>query len=431
MWLVLSPFSLLLPLAVLAWYSRRWALLVLLAGLSAYIIRTDLISLPTTWLELGIGITLAVWLIKGDWRIFQKINLRLFWPWLIPLLLWLVAGILGILVAEDTRLALGVWKGFIIDPLLLCIMVASVAVSEKEKNWWRDWIAALLVGAVATTTVAMLQTFTMHGGRLQSGYDSPNVLAMYLGPILIIGLLWLFENRRDLKLYQQLLWLGACLVVGWGVILTNSYTAIAAIMGAIVIYFIIKSWPKLAGVIGLVLILFSLLGPWAAVSLNKGLLTGHTNPTYGITSGEVRMILWRQAVEFIKASPILGLGLGQWQASFNTIAEERGWLSIKNPGLAIELHYSSLYPHNLWLTTWLSVGILGLVALIWLVIKVFKSAVGAAAIPAAVLAVQIIHGTLDTPMWKNDLAILWWLAIMFAIIYQLKLQPPKIEHRYE
>lgn len=143
------------------------------------------------------------------------------------------------------------------------------------------------------------------------------------------------------------------------------------------------------------------------------------------------MILWRQAVEFIKASPILGLGLGQWQASFNTIAEERGWLSIKNPGLAIELHYSSLYPHNLWLTTWLSVGILGLVALIWLVIKVFKSAVGAAAIPAAVLAVQIIHGTLDTPMWKNDLAILWWLAIMFAIIYQLKLQPPKIEHRYE
>ena len=421
MWLALSPFSLLIPLAVLAWFSRRWALLVLLAGLSAYVIRTNFVSLPTTWLELGIFITLAVWLIKGDWQIFKKIDLKAVWPWLIPLLLWLGASVLGILIADDARLALGVWKGFIIDPLLLCTMVGSVALQEKENKWWRDCLAALLIGAVATTADALLQTWVMHGARLQSGFDSPNVLAMYLAPIFVGGLLWFYSNWQKLAGYQRIIWLVACLVTGLGVVLTNSYTAIAAVIIAIFVYIIIKAQPKVASIAGILLVLFSLLAPLAEVSFNKSFVVGHTNPTYGITSGEVRLILWQQAVEFIKQSPILGLGLGQWQPEFTAVAADQGWLSIKNPGLAIELHYSSLYPHNLWLTTWLAVGILGLLTLMWLVIKVFRSAVNSVvAIPAAVLAVQIIHGTLDTPLWKNDLAVLWWLPIFAVIIYQIK-----------
>src|SRR3989338_9943590 len=86
---VISPFILLLPLAALAWYSRRWALLVLLASLSAYIIRGSVFGLPTTWLELGIYLTLVVWLVKGDWRVWQEIKLSALQGWLVPLALWL------------------------------------------------------------------------------------------------------------------------------------------------------------------------------------------------------------------------------------------------------------------------------------------------------------------------------------------------------
>lgn len=423
MWQELSLFSLLIPLAVVAWYSCRWAVLILLAALSSYIIRTNLAGIPTTWLELGIYIVFIIWLVRGDWRDLLNLNWLKFWPWLVPLLVWLASCTIGVLVAEDTRLALGIWKGFIIDPLILCLLVASVIWQRQGVNWWRDLLAALLVGAVATTAVALLQTWVMQGDRLQSGFDSPNVLAMYLAPILVLSALWLFNNWQKIKNYQKALWGLACLIVIVGVYLTNSYTSLAAVTGGLVFYFIIKRWPKISGKLGVILILFSLLVPIVTVISQKSLPFGHTNEVYGVTSGQVRQIMWQQALEFIKAKPVLGLGLGQWQDNFISVAENKGWLSIKNPGLAIELHYSSLYPHNLWLTTWLFTGLLGLISLWWIVIKVFQSAKGSvAAVAAAGLFVQILHGTLDTPLWKNDLAILWWLPIMIVIICEQKLQ---------
>lgn len=171
------------------------------------------------------------------------------------------------------------------------------------------------------------------------------------------------------------------------------------------------------------MVLAGLLGPLVAVSLNYSFFKGHTNVTYGTTSAEVRLTMWRQAVVEISARPVFGLGLGQWQPTFLAMAREQGLLSIRQPGLAIELYHSSLYPHNLWLTTWLATGGLGLIALIWLALKVFQTAQRTDALmPAAVLTVQMLHGALDTPFWKNDLAVLWWLAVAAAIIWQQRTQ---------
>ena len=423
---VISPFILLLPLAALAWYSRRWALLVLLASLSAYIIRGSVFGLPTTWLELGIYLTLVVWLVKGDWRVWQEIKLSALQGWLVPLALWLAASVVGILVAGDLRLALGVWKGFIIDPLILSLMVATVALADKSgTTWWRNVIAALLVGATATTLVAFLQSWLLQADRLQSGYDSPNVLAMYLSPILVASVLWYLSQRgrASLTLGWRVLWLAGCMVTAAGVFLTNSYTALVAVAGAWLVALLVHQRPKLAIAAGAAIVLAGLLGPLVAVSLNYSFFKGHTNVTYGTTSAEVRLTMWRQAVVEISARPVFGLGLGQWQPTFLAMAREQGLLSIRQPGLAIELYHSSLYPHNLWLTTWLATGGLGLIALIWLALKVFQTARRTDALmPAAVLTVQMLHGALDTPFWKNDLAVLWWLAVAAAIIWQQRTQ---------
>ncbi len=416
-------YLLLIPVTALAWYSRRWAVLVLLASLSAYVVRWNIWGIPTTWLELGIYLVTLVSLSKGDWRVWLKLDQKKLLSWAVPLIIWLVAGIIGILVASDVKLALGVWKGFIFDPLLLSLLVATIYLkNSQDDKFTRNILLALMLGAVVTTLLAMCQSWLTGAGRLQSGYDSPNVLAMYLSPILVATALYYSKNHNQIVKRQKIIWLTGLLVIGLGVVLTDSYTAMLAVIGALIISAIIYYRSQWAVAMGVVMIVLSLLMPWLSVTSSKNLLIGHTNETYGITSGEVRLILWRQAIDFIKERPWFGLGLGQWQGEFTLVAREAGWLSIKNAGLAIELHHSSLYPHNLWLTTWLAAGLIGLIALLWLVIRVFKQVLTtrSAVILAGALSVQIIHGTLDTPLWKNDLAVLWWLPIIMAIIMEQK-----------
>ncbi|MDP3986429.1 MAG: O-antigen ligase family protein [Candidatus Veblenbacteria bacterium] len=427
MWVDISPFSLLLPLGVLAWYSRRWAVLVLLAGLSAYIIRITIAGVPTTWLELGLYLTLIAFMARGEWRGLRELVAQATPSRLWVLLLWLVAATVGVVVASDTRLALGVWKGFVVNPLLLAFMV--VALAHKETNrlrWWRDCVAALLVGATGTTLAAVAQSWLTSAGRLQSGYDSPNLLAMYLAPILVAGVLWLLwpAGRASLKPWGRVVWLGACAIVALGVVGTNSYAAVVAVVGALVLAAVFTHWPRWAPVCGAVIVAASLLLPFVTVVRGNAFVAGHTNITYGTTSGEVRLTLWRQALSFISEHPVFGLGLGQWQPAFIRAANTQGLLSIRNPGLAIELHYSSLYPHNLWLTTWLATGALGLVAMLWLSLTVFGAARARQFIlPAAILAVQVLHGALDTPVWRNDLAVLWWVPVILVVLAKRQEQP--------
>lgn len=423
-------FLLLIPLTILAWYRPETAVLILLAALPTYMIRGDILGIPTTWLEVGIYVTFLVWLIKGGWREVLNINWLNWLSWWWPLVLWLAASWLGVLVAADVRLALGVWKGFIVDPLILSFMVAILALITKDKlKWWRQVLASLLIGASFITIIAGAQTWFMDLNRLQSGYESPNVLAMYLAPILAGAFVWYWYERKNFSRWLKIWWCLGLLLITAGIILTDSYTAWVAV-GVTILVMMLVTWKrKLWPIMGLVILIISLFLPWLVVSSGSGLWLGHRNSIYDITSGEVRLTLWRQAIEFIHDQPLLGLGLGQWQPAFILTAEDKGWLSIKNPGLAIELHYASLYPHNLWLTTWLATGLLGLVALIWLVILVFVRPVSTLDfVPTAMILVQVIHGTLDTPLWKNDLSVLWWLPIIMTIVWshQAKLNKEKM-----
>lgn len=422
MWLDISLFALLVPFAVLAWFSRRWAILVILVSISAYVIRINIVGVPTTWLELAIYVVLAISLIRDNWAGFIKEKLLFFSKWLLPIIIWLSSSVIGVLVAADVRIALGVWKGFIIDPLLLCALVLLVTwQSSRVIQWWSDILLSLMIGASLTTILAAIQSWITQAGRLQSGYDSPNVLAMYLAPILVAGFLFFLFNKAKFNnsLFYQSVWILNLVCLTVGVYFTNSYSAWVAVVAAIVFSILLISVPKFGRSIAVLSVFFSLLLPFVIAATQWGILSGHTNAVYGVNSGEVRLIMWSQAVTFIKDNPVFGLGLGQWQQAFNNEATVAGWLSIKNPGLAIELIHSSLYPHNLWLTTWLASGLLGVIVLLWLAIMAIMEVKNkCTVIPVAALLVQIIHGSLDTPLWKNDLAIIWWLAIAAVIWWQ-------------
>ncbi|MCH8049550.1 hypothetical protein IH979_02465, partial [Patescibacteria group bacterium] len=72
--------------------------------------------------------------------------------------------------------------------------------------------------------------------------------------------------------------------------------------------------------------------------------------------------------------------------------------------------------HNIFLNIWSELGILGLLAFFWLAFYTIRTiqihrddALKLAAFAA--LATMVIHGLVDVPYFKNDLAVMTWLLL--------------------
>ena len=78
------------------------------------------------------------------------------------------------------------------------------------------------------------------------------------------------------------------------------------------------------------------------------------------------------------------------------------------------------YPHNIFLTTWTELGLLGLVAFTWLfamlLIAPWRALSRSSLIYKPILwgtgtafAMLLVHGLVDSPYWKNDLSVEFWI----------------------
>jgi O-antigen ligase len=84
-----------------------------------------------------------------------------------------------------------------------------------------------------------------------------------------------------------------------------------------------------------------------------------------------------------------------------------------------------IYPHNIVLNMWTETGFLGLAAFLWLLAQAFRvSWRGWTAGPVAWRGIQlgivlamlaiVVHGLVDVPYFKNDLALEFWGFIGLA-----------------
>jgi O-antigen ligase len=325
--------------------------------------------------------------------------------------------VLGLLIAPDIRLALGVFKGWVADPLLLmCLLFITYQRTSNQKVFLQNVVGSLLMGAAVTSLVALTMGLTQSLDRLAAWYDSPNVLAMYLVPVAVAGCLWLYtEHLAERAVWPRAFWwYGALGLVIVSIIGTGSYGALLGLFLSLAVGWLYSSASrqKLARVMAVSLALVGLILPWGMVMVGEWRLPSHQNATYNVTSGQVRLVLWREGAKLIAKEPLLGVGLGQWQPVFNS--QIRPYLSeIKNPGYAIELYYASLFPHNLWLATWLSLGFVGVLALGLLCWCLYRSPVGPyTAVAAAMFTAVLTQGWFDTPAFKNDLSVLFLLPLL-------------------
>ncbi|MCA9389730.1 MAG: hypothetical protein KC585_03955, partial [Candidatus Magasanikbacteria bacterium] len=72
------------------------------------------------------------------------------------------------------------------------------------------------------------------------------------------------------------------------------------------------------------------------------------------------------------------------------------------------------YPHNIILNFWVETGLAGLLAFFWIVFAWLKKK-EAMLLPLVAL---LIHGLVDVPYFKNDLAIVFFLVLALCAITQ-------------
>jgi putative inorganic carbon (HCO3(-)) transporter len=360
-------------------------------------------------------------------------------------LLFLLAGVLGIIFTAPEPVArqdaLRAFRWFVIEPLIFVVLIYWLSWDrplppfESDVPIVRRLIVAFVAGGALVSLWGLVQfaaavlaphpflpimplsfSVSVLNGlpRVTSVYGNPNNLGLYLGRVwpLAVALAlieWRMGVRRGLALAYAL---GAALCVG-GILVSFSRGAWLGAGVALLVFVLpwirrrFQSWmlpclfvccTTLAGVCGLI---FTLRGSLAGGSAN------------------VRLLFWREALALIEQHPF-GLGLDQFYYYHNPVFGR----SLIDPALANTQDRTAHGPHTLVFELWLNLGPLGLLAVVWLLVRAVKRVGAVRAIepvtPAvflaqgaiAALAAALAHGLVDTFYFWPDLAIAFWLLLV-------------------
>lgn len=244
-------------------------------------------------------------------------------------------------------------------------------------------------------TQALLANAVHVGTAPNALYGDANYVAMYLDPpVALAAGVVLFAGTPRWR------WLGGAwlLITGAALVLTfskGSYLALGALV--LVAALSVRRWgiPILVGA-AIVAVLASLI-PLIAQRLT-------TIPS----SIGGRLELFRGALQMIRDHPIFGLGLGGYTFQFRGLTPE-------------------IYPHDVWLTFWVEVGLLGMIAfavilfgLLWQGWRAWPRMQGFYRPvlwgASAALVMWAVHGLVDSPYWKNDMSVEFWILAALVVV---------------
>ena len=415
LYLVLFAYSLFFFL--LAFKNFRLAVGLFIVGLPAYLVRFKLGPLPSTLLELNFGILFLVWLIKfarkdllgiKAYGVRNKFFFALF-------SLFFAASLISIFTSDMWYYSLGQWRAYFLEPMLLFVMLLGRSNSTSPNNITPDstiWFLSL--STLSVSVFGILQRFThwhignvdwiaLQTGRVTSFFLSPNAVGLYLAPIVPLTCYLLVKNYKavsHLKRYTLYLILFSSLIT---VILTKSVGAFLGLAAGVLVWLWLVGYKKIT-LVALIagVVLSALLYPTLINSKSQ--------------SGANRLTLWSYSWNYLSASPknfVLGTGIRQF------------FRKIQKPYYDVKKMERLIYPHNIFLNFWTETGLFGLIGFIGIyyfllagAYSIYKnnSLLGASLISA--LAIFLVHGLIDVPYLKNDLAMLFWLLSITILIAQ-------------
>lgn len=369
------------------------------ACLPLYAVRWHYGPIPTTLLETLVLLTVLAYVAgmvqEGSLR-FNRTPLD------IPILLLLVSGVISIAVASDHRAAIGLYRAYFIEPVAIFYVAFDLLRVERH---FRNLLIGFAAGSSAFALLNIVNfAVVLARHRIELGappsaiYTSSNEVAMFLEPPLAFAaaLVLLGSTRFDRRLGAA--WGGVVLVA---LILTISramFLALAVYVVFAAIALVGRYRKQLLVAVAAAAAIFIAV---IVIGANTPLVVYRLSPLALLNTSEGRYVLWEVTLQMMAKHPIFGLGLGGFRYVFHGFPE--------------------IYPHDLWLTFWVELGLLGLLAFayifFWLLVsgwrglhrtEGFDRLLVWGALGAFVL--WGVHGLFDSPYWKNDMSVEFWIV---------------------
>ncbi len=379
-----------------------WLLAVMAASLPLYVVRWHYGPLPTTLLETLALITIAAYV--GTLWTEKRFPART--PYDILIALWLVAGLLGVLAAPSLRASAGIYRAYFIEAAAVYYVALDVLRTREDLR--RLFLLSAAAAIIYATGQIVSFAWVATHGHLQLGdapaflNTSPNDDAMYLEPLIAfaVGFVFFPWNSRTRLVASAVL---AFALVAMMLTLSRGGYLAVAVMALVLVPYLpgrrLRVW-VLAGLAAAALLVLEV------PLINQRIMTAGA-------SALLRNSIYGQAIEMLSQRPLLGAGIDGFPIR---VAPYRpGTQSIE------------LYPHNLWLTTWSEVGLLGVTVLTVIIFMLLWR--GLRALPLAnevyrpivwgtvgSMVMILVHGLFDSPYWKNDLSMEFWLVAALQVV---------------
>ena len=417
----------LLLYSYLACKNIKTGIYLIVLFLPSYLIRFKVGPIPFTLLEGMILILFFCWLVKL-YRKGGKINFNLLKPsennplpqifrW--PIILFLVAATISVFMSVNQIAALGIWKAYFIEPLLFFIVFIY---NIKDQKDLKNVIYCLEILVIAIGLFAVIQKITgalipidfwakAATRRVTTFFGYPNANGLLIAPIILlaIGNLLTNKNLKSFILSSLTIMLGILTII-----FAQSTGALGGVIcGLLFLLFYYNRTRKITLIAIIIFLIVILLSPFSSFKQK----INYQKLDLNSTSLEIRLNQWSETLKMLRDNPILGVGLANYQNKFK-------------PYHQFEFIEIFLYPHNIFLNFWSEIGLLGLMAFIWLIVVFFVygfKKLKESASPILLLTIigamitLLIHGLVDVPYFKNDLAILFWVIIGLIIVNNNKI----------
>ncbi len=363
--------------------------------------------LPTTLLETGILITLAVFAVES-WRARTWPEWRT--PLTLPAIVFLVAGAISVLVSSDHRGALGLYRAYFLEPMAFFIVVSFTVRTWERARWLLAGLAVAGISVCVPNSFVILQALRHHTLNLAGAppvviYQTPNALALFVIPMVAIAIAIAIYSRDRLDRWLSVAFLVVAIP---GSLLTFSrggYVALLVIGLLLALTHRSRIW--LVPALAILAVAFSRIPAVASRIAHQ------FNPTDPNNSLDQRIRLWKATARLLQDHPIFGTGLSSFGQAINRYRSVSGYTD------------QLIYPHNIILNFWVETGLLGLVAFAWLMAQAVRVAwtgwrsgnqrwrpyqLGV----LLALAGMVVHGLVDVPFFKNDLSLEFFVILALS-----------------
>jgi O-antigen ligase len=403
---------------------NKYLIIIIILLAPTYLARFAILGIPTNALEILVLVAFLYYLTRDGHSFsgFYQKNKTIFWS-----IVAIFTGLLISTLANNNQTAgFGIIKGWFLVPIMFAWVVYESIETEQDLKNILKWLYFGIFGVAVVSLGYYFAGTLTYDGRLFGIYNSPNFLAMYVSPGIVIGLF--LAQLQNVKCKNQdydskckiqfLVYIIPLFIVVTVLYLTYSYAAWMAVASSLIATYLIKSKKNykqtiLISAIIVLLIFITQLNTEKFANLKK----------FSRSSIESRMMIWKSAGRILSDNIFLGIGPGNFQ---NKYLEYQKYYPPY-------LEWAIPQPHNLYLAFWLQAGILGLVGFLTLIVKWLKDLLNIvgqknsslsfiAAVLFGIVTYILIHGLFDTLYWKNDLALIFWIifALGLVVVNRLK-----------